>query len=104
MPTSAAMYGLLHASTDFVKLCAFGGITLGVFVISSGLVAGLYGTTPKSIRYTRIATITALVMVLIFFTVGLCTMFHSKPYQVACGVTCSWLISGLLFACWSFKL
>ena len=84
MPTSAALYGLLNASSDLVKLCIFGGITLGVFVISSGLIAGLLGTTNGTVRFTKIATITAVSIVLIFFTVVLCMLFDSDKYKAVC--------------------
>ncbi|XP_066364284.1 uncharacterized protein [Miscanthus floridulus] len=84
MPTSAALYGLLNASSDLVKLCIFGGITLGVFVISSGLIAGLLGTTNGTVRFTKIATITAVSIVLIFFTVVLCMLFDSDNYKAVC--------------------
>lgn len=92
MPTSVAIYVRFHAPINFLKLCVFGSITFGVFIILSGLVVGLSGTTPESICYPKMITIAALVMMLILFTIGLYTMFHSKPYHTTCGATCSVLI------------
>jgi cytochrome b subunit of formate dehydrogenase len=92
MPTSVAIYVRLHAPINFLKLYVFGSITFGVFIILSGLVVGLSGTTPRSIRYTKMITIAALAMMLILFTIGLYRMFHSKPYHTTCGATCSVLI------------
>ncbi|RLN36118.1 hypothetical protein C2845_PM03G20740 [Panicum miliaceum] len=102
-PTSVAVYNLLTNSTDVVKLCGFGGVTLAVFVISSGLAAGMLGTTPGSACYTRFATLAAVTIVLSLFTLALCTIFSSVPYKAACGAICGllimilviiWLVSG----------
>lgn len=98
MPTSAAIYGLLHESNDFVKLCAFSGITLGVLVIYSGLMVGLLGTTNGAFKYTKIATIAAVSSVLVFLMVVLCTAFDSYIYKVACGVIFPVLVALFLVA------
>ncbi|KAL6880160.1 hypothetical protein ACP4OV_011725 [Aristida adscensionis] len=98
LPTSVALYNLVNTatSTDFDKLCVFGGFTLGIFVVVSGLVAGLLGNTPETACYTRIATITAMGIVLVYFTVVLCTMLESISYMAACGLFGALLILILL--------
>lgn len=91
-PTSVAVYNSLNNSSDLVKLCGFGGITLAVFVISSGLAAGLLGRTAKSACYTRFATLLAVTIVLTLFTWALCTLFSSGIYKAVCGSICGVLI------------
>ncbi|XP_062187847.1 uncharacterized protein LOC133891139 [Phragmites australis] len=96
-PTSAAAYHLLSTHSDIVKLCGFGGITLGVFVISSGLAAGFLGISPGSVCYTRFATLAALVIVLSLFSCALYTIFHSLVYKITCAIVCGVTIAIFMF-------
>lgn len=100
-PTSVAVYNLLNNSSDFVKLCGFGGIMLAVFVISSGLAAGLLGRTTKSACYTRFATLIAVTIVLTLFTCALCALFSSAIYKAVCGSICGVLILSFVIV-WLF--
>lgn len=96
-PTAAAAYHLLSTHSDIVKLCGFGGITLGVFVISSGLAAGFLDTPPRSVCYTRYATLAALVIVLSLFSCALYTIFHSPVYKITCAIVCGVTIAIFVF-------
>jgi hypothetical protein len=62
------------------------------------LIAGLLGTTNGTVRFTKIATIIAVSIVLIFFTVVLCMIFDSYTYKVACVVIFPVLIFLFLLA------
>uniref|UniRef100_A0A0A9BGI3 Uncharacterized protein n=1 Tax=Arundo donax TaxID=35708 RepID=A0A0A9BGI3_ARUDO len=102
-PASAAVYHLLSTHSDLVKLCGFGGITLGVFVISSGLAAGFLGGSPTSVCYTRFATLVALVIVLSLFSCALYTIFDAPVYKTTCAVICGLMIALFVFFWFIFE-
>ncbi|CAO1949005.1 unnamed protein product [Urochloa humidicola] len=95
-PSSAAVYNFIGGKSDVVKLCGFGGFTLAVFVISSGLAAGLLGRSAKSAGYTRFAALAAVTIVLALFTFGLCSLFTSPWYKGVCGIIFAILITILV--------
>ncbi|KAK3124527.1 hypothetical protein QOZ80_7BG0587850 [Eleusine coracana subsp. coracana] len=85
---SVPLYHLISGSSNLVKFFAFGGITFGIFAVASGLIVGHFGNTPRSVLYTKIATIAAFVILLTFISAGLCTLLSSKGLQAACGCVC----------------
>jgi hypothetical protein len=94
-PASVAIYNLIKDSSDIVKLCVFGGVTLGVFAVASGLAATSLGTTPGTARYARFAALVAITVALSLFTGALCTLFVSQGYTIGCAIFFALLIAVL---------
>ena len=69
LPASAAVYHLLSSSSNLIKAIVLGMIVLGVLCVSSGLVAGTLGSSQRSLRYCRFATLSsfAILWLLLFF-------------------------------------
>ena len=80
LPASAAVYHLLSSSSNLIKAIVFGMIVLGVLCVSSGLVAGTLGSSQRSLRYCRFATLSsfAILWLLLFF--GTCSLFTEVRY------------------------
>lgn len=98
-PASVAIYNVVKDSPDWVKFLVFGGVTLGVFAVASGLAATSLGGTRRTALYARFAALIAVTIALCLFTGALCTLFVHPAYMISCACVFSVLIA-LLDSAW----